>query len=108
RAATHLAAWTSLMSMPGTCGPAAARTSVIPVPIVPRPTTATVRRGETGVWDRGAAIAGLQDWGRRRETPPGCAEGAHRARGRRAGGVRAWRAGPPGGGAGRAGRSPAR
>jgi hypothetical protein len=35
----------------------------MPVPIVPRPTTATVLSGDRGVSDRGVAIAGLQKEG---------------------------------------------
>lgn len=61
RAATHRAACASLTSMPTTVRPAPARTSAIPVPMVPRPTTATVRSGDRGVSDRGVAIAGLQE-----------------------------------------------
>src|SRR5690606_21111127 len=63
--------------------------------------------GEWGVGDRGAAIAGLQESGGGRETPPGCAEGAHRARVRSAGVVRAFRAHTPGAGTGRACTRPA-
>ncbi|MCE0446471.1 hypothetical protein LT493_22875 [Streptomyces tricolor] len=50
--------------MPITSRPAFARTSVMPVPIVPRPTTAIVFSGdgEGPDWgDRGVAIAGLQE-----------------------------------------------
>ncbi|GAA2520641.1 hypothetical protein GCM10010423_11560 [Streptomyces levis] len=35
----------------------------MPVPIVPRPTTATVRSGDRDGSERGVAIAGLQDEG---------------------------------------------
>ncbi|CAM5299178.1 hypothetical protein SVIOM74S_09635 [Streptomyces violarus] len=59
RAATHFAAWASLMSMPTTSRPALARTSAMPVPIVPRPTTAMVRSGDRDGSERGVAIAGL-------------------------------------------------
>lgn len=59
-AARDRAAWASLMSMPITSRPAFARTSVMPVPMVPRPMTAIVRSGDRGVSDRGATIAGLQ------------------------------------------------
>ncbi len=63
RAATARVAAASLMSMPTTSRPAWARTSAMPVPMVPRPTTATVRSGDREVSERGVAIAGLQEGG---------------------------------------------
>jgi hypothetical protein len=52
------------MSMPTTSRPALARTSAMPVPIVPRPTTATVLSGDAEGREGsggGVAIAGLQE-----------------------------------------------
>ncbi|MGX1366347.1 hypothetical protein RKD19_001706 [Streptomyces canus] len=61
RVATALAACASLMSMPTTSRPARARTSAMPVPMVPRPTTAIVLSGDREGSDRGVAIAELQE-----------------------------------------------
>ncbi|GAA2260096.1 hypothetical protein GCM10010104_67110 [Streptomyces indiaensis] len=48
----------------------------MPVPIVPRPTTATVRSGDRDGSERGVAIAGLQDEGDDGERAPGAPEAA--------------------------------
>ncbi|GHC51858.1 hypothetical protein GCM10010309_08920 [Streptomyces violaceochromogenes] len=52
----------------------------MPVPIVPRPTTATVCSGDWDGSERGVAIAGLQDEGDDGERAPGAPEAARQGR----------------------------